>query len=74
MKAFDLEKAREGAKVCTRDGDSVRIICFDRKNEDFPIVALLTCVDGEEIVETYTEDGYFDKRKTWDELDLMLAD
>lgn len=29
FKPFDLEKAKAGAKVVTRDGDSVRIICFD---------------------------------------------
>ena len=32
LKPFDLEAAKAGAKVITRDGRPVRIICFDRKN------------------------------------------
>lgn len=40
MKEFDLEKAKAGHPVCTRDGHEARIICFDRKN-DSPIVALV---------------------------------
>jgi len=43
MKRFNLEAARQGAPVCTRDGHKARIICFDRK-EGQPIVAL---VEGE---------------------------
>ena len=39
LKPFDLQKAREGKPVCTRDGRKARIICFDRVG-DFPIVAL----------------------------------
>lgn len=41
MKPFDLEKAKAGAPVCTRDGRNVRIICFDRETDnDYSIVAL----------------------------------
>ena len=40
MKEIDLEKAKAGHPVCTRDGHEARIICFDRKN-DSPIVALV---------------------------------
>ena len=39
LKPFDIQKAREGKPVCTRDGRKARIICFDRVG-DFPIVAL----------------------------------
>lgn len=31
MKNFDLEKAKAGYPVRTRDGHETRIICFDRK-------------------------------------------
>lgn len=31
MKEFDLEKAKAGHPVCTRNGNKARIICFDRK-------------------------------------------
>lgn len=39
LKPFDIQKAREGKPVCTRDGRKARIICLDRVG-DFPIVAL----------------------------------
>ncbi len=42
MRPFNLEEAKAGKPVCTRDGRDVRIICFDRKNIiDCPIVALI---------------------------------
>ena len=58
LKPFDLEKARQGAKVVTRDGRNVRIICWDREESTYPIVALVKDQDGtEEDTETYTLDG-----------------
>ena len=58
LKPFDLEKARQGAKVVTRDGRPVRIICWDREESTYPIVALVKDQDGtEEDTETYTLDG-----------------
>ena len=41
---FDIEKARNGAKVATRDGERARIVCYTRiDNTDvkYPIVALV---------------------------------
>ena len=40
LKPFDLQKAKEGKPVCTRDGRKARIICFD-VNNDKPIVAVI---------------------------------
>ena len=40
LKHFDIQKAREGKPVCTRDGRKARIICFDRKG-DMSIAALI---------------------------------
>ena len=40
MKEFDLEKAKAGHPVCTRDGHEARILCFDRI-EHHPIVGLV---------------------------------
>lgn len=40
LKPFDLEAAKEGKPVCTRDGRKARIICFDAKG-DKPIIALV---------------------------------
>ena len=41
MKEFDLEAAKAGKKVMTRDGRNVRIVCFDMKDPVKPIVALV---------------------------------
>lgn len=38
---FDIEKAKQGAKVMTRDGHDVRILCFDRNSDEYPIVVLI---------------------------------
>lgn len=57
---FDIEKAKQGAKVITRDGDDVRILCFDRKSETDPIIALVMGPDDvEEEIVTYTKDGTY---------------
>ena len=42
LKPFDLEAARQGKPVCTRDGRKARIICFDAKRKDEKnIIALI---------------------------------
>lgn len=56
LKPFDLEAAKSGKPVCTRDGRKARIICFDR-NDLYPIVALIECEDGKEIIGAYSKDG-----------------
>lgn len=38
---FDVTKAKKGAKVVTRDRQNVRILCFDRNSDSYPIVALV---------------------------------
>lgn len=57
MKPFNLEEAKAGKPVCTRDGHSVRIICFDRVVDGIPIVALITTDDSTETVVYYDENG-----------------
>lgn len=57
MKPFDLEKAKAGAPVQTRDGKPARIICFDCKSNRSPVIALVTMADGEETPNSYTNDG-----------------
>ena len=47
LKPFDLEAAKAGKPVCTRDGRSVRIICFNRESIGFPIIALIKNGDTE---------------------------
>jgi hypothetical protein len=48
IKPFDLASCKNGAKVKTRDGHEVRIICTDAKDKDFPIIGLVTSCDGNE--------------------------
>lgn len=44
--------------IVTRDGNSVRIICTDRNNKKYPIVALAQIYGVEEMY-SYTEDGIY---------------
>lgn len=74
LKKFDIEAAKSGKPVCTRDGRKVRIICFDRINGDYyKIVACVTAFDGDfEEVLFYGIDGYIvDSQNPKDE-DLMM--
>lgn len=57
IKSFDLEAYKKGAKVKTRDGHEVRIICTDKKDPYFPIVALVKLADGSESTQFYTSNG-----------------
>lgn len=59
MKPFNLEEAKAGKPVCTRDGREARIICFDVKNELYPIAALIKSRrSSNECACIYTSDGY----------------
>lgn len=60
MKPFDLEKAKAGASICTRDGSKARIVCFDANNKRFPLVTLIKDSDNsEEYPVLYTKEGNF---------------
>lgn len=54
MKPFDIELAKKNHPVQTRDGRPVRIICYDRKNKEYPIVALMS---EDEVPWFYRNDG-----------------
>lgn len=72
LKEFDIEAAKAGKPVCTRDGIKARIICFDAKGKQ-PIIALLEREKtDEEIIQTYSMNGrYYEFRKE-DHRDLMM--
>ena len=73
LKPFDIQKAREGKPVCTRDGHKARIICFDAKGMHQPIIALITQENGIEHIETYYVDGRFnDDSNSQSDYDLMM--
>ena len=73
LKPFDLEAAKLGKPVCTRDGRKARIICFDKRNNktEYPIIALVETDEMEEIF-LYTDNGEYLKDKCDDERDLMM--
>lgn len=76
---FEVELAKEisngtkEGKIVTRKGDSVRILCWDKKDKTYPIVAL---VDNgfEENYKSYTNEGVWntDKSCTLTNYNLML--
>jgi len=57
FKNFDVEDAKNGAKVITRNGYYVRILSYDIKNEYSPILAAILEDDGHERVMQYDEHG-----------------
>lgn len=59
IKPFDLASYKNGAKVKTRNGREVRIICTDVKNQYYPIGALVKYDDGSEGYRSYTSEGRF---------------
>lgn len=71
---FDLEAAKAGKPVCTRDGRKARIICFDREytyeGRDYSIVALVSDSFGES-VHYYFSNGKVDFDGQFDD-DLMM--
>lgn len=71
LKPFDLQKAKAGKPVCTRDGREARIICFDR-NSIQPIVALIKNFNEEESVNVFFKDGHSLSKNNEVEADLMM--
>lgn len=47
QKPFNIEEAKNGARVERRDGKPVRIICYDRVDTAYPIIALIKYHNGE---------------------------
>lgn len=73
MKEFNLELAKAGHPVQTRDGRPARIICYDRKGNK-PIVALV--YEKEDNVEHhhfYFNDGKFLTSMSKSPEDLVMA-
>lgn len=61
-KPFDLEQAKAGKPVCTRDGRKARIICFNAKTLcDYPIIALVENADNSIYEAAYSLQG----KKLW---------
>jgi len=71
MKQFSLEEAKAGMPVCTRCGQSVRIICWDRVYDNRPIVALIG--NDEKYMLSYPITGIYRPSGEHSEEDLMMA-
>jgi hypothetical protein len=69
LKEFNLEAAKAGKPVCTRDGRKVRIICFDAECNK-PIVALIYDCNKETVFQ-YLKSGRFFVDQI-DKYDLMM--
>ena len=75
MEQFSLEKylTNPSRKVVTRDGRRARIICTDRRDLNFPIIALIeTRPSGGEVTYSYTADGTYYKTGSTN-YDLIFA-
>ena len=75
MEQFSVEKYLENPnrKVVTRDGRSARIICTNRLDENYPVLALVKDEDYETCY-SYTTFGKLYTNQTTDcELDLFFA-
>ena len=72
LKPFNLEAAKAGKPICTRDGRKARIICFDRIDAK-PILALVLSTDGKgEDVLSYFVSGKRIASPLESDLDLMM--
>ena len=71
MKEFNLEEAKKGAKVCTRDGQLVKELLFN--GTTYPIIAMFKdpyfYLSRREL---YSNDGKHRSKNS--ELDLMMVD
>lgn len=70
MKPFNLELAKAGHPVCTRDGRDARIICFDRKDTKYPIIILVN-KGKEEVVVSCNLDGQINN-SNFNDYDLFM--
>lgn len=72
QRPFSVEAWKNGAKVETKSGRSVRILCTDIKSV-YSIVAATMCEDGEEAVTEYDASGHFCKGCE-DNCDLVIVE
>lgn len=72
MKRFNLEEylKNPSRKVVTKSGINARIICVDRKNNEYPVIALVEeTLNGDEYIQCYTKEGhYYTSHQSGDDL------
>ena len=74
-KPFDIDKAKAGNPVCTRDLRPARIICYDQRDGlgNEYLTVLVSDADGYEMAYTYRKDGTFGVDDNRRNFDLMLV-
>lgn len=75
MKQFNLEEylKNPSKKIVTREGRSARIICTNRLDETYPVIALVNNEDSE-ICYSYSVFGnVYQDANIYSELDLLFA-
>lgn len=70
MQKFDLNAAKAGAAVCTRNGAHVEIILYNGRTDGFPILAY---VGSSARVRSFMDNGQY-RPKYKSESDLMMRD
>ena len=72
---FDIEKAKQGAKVVTRDGHDVHILCYSSRNANGrqPIIAEIDKIE-DIMLTTHAEDGTYLFSKSKSDYDLMIEE
>ena len=73
MKKFNLEDAKAGKKVVTRDGRAVEILKYDFRTGNHPILAVLDNDGKSQTVQNYTIDGCYYDNDTDSSYDLFMA-
>lgn len=74
MKPFNLEEAKVGKPVCTRDGRRVEILSFDNPNNGYPILARVFSDNTDYNDFMFTQEGYFFNDNREFGADLMMVE
>lgn len=73
---FDIELAKKGYQVVTRNGRPVRILSYDFENQLYPIVAAVKKIDENchacEEIQMYTSEGHYGSPNPPSPLDLRI--
>lgn len=74
MKPFNLEEAKAGKPVCTRDGRRVEIISFENPSDNYPILTKVFFGRDDYEEFAFTESGTFFVADKESKADLMMTE
>ena len=74
MKPFNLEEAKAGKPVCTRDDRRVEILSFDNPNNGYPILARVFSDNTDYNDLLFTQEGCFFNDSREFDADLMMVE